>query len=194
MRCRSSSTRLSCQEAEAPNRNLQKRREGSSRVGKPALPKNLIPRLPVQVRLTGEVPEACYRSSLCAQGTPAGDADEQLNAQKCCGEEESLVRTYPPPYRGAPLIAAPFAFCPLGPVGGMYLDRVVGRWELAAAARVSVGPSDKTRQGKARPGPGQAHGTSRGRAARRRRRRARVASRFSLSTCLCESPKTHYLS
>jgi len=27
----------------------------------------------------------------------------------------------------------------------MNLDRVVGRWELAAAARVSVGSSDKTR-------------------------------------------------
>jgi hypothetical protein len=30
--------------------------EQSSRAGRPALPKNLIPRLPVQVRLTGEVP------------------------------------------------------------------------------------------------------------------------------------------
>jgi len=54
--------------------------------------------------------------------------------------------------RGAPLIiAAQFPICPLGPVGGMNLDRVVGRWELAAAARVSVGSSDKTR-------PNQAHG------------------------------------
>ena len=52
-----------------------------------------------------------------------------------------------------PLIAAPFPICPLGPVGGMNLDRVVGRWELAAAARVSVGPSDKTRPNQARPRP-----------------------------------------
>ena len=35
----------------------------------------------------------------------------------------------------------------------MNLDRVVGRWELAAAARVSVGPSDKTRPNQARPRP-----------------------------------------
>jgi hypothetical protein len=32
-----------------------------------ALPKNLISRLPEQVRLTGEVPEACYQRPLCAQ-------------------------------------------------------------------------------------------------------------------------------
>ena len=49
----------------------------------------------------------------------------------------------PPPYsRAVPI-------CPLGPVGGMNLDRVVGRWELAAVARVLVGPSDKTRPGQA---------------------------------------------
>ena len=81
VRCRSSSTGIPVRKQKPPNRNLQKRRRGSSRAGKPALPKNLIPRLPVQVRLTGEVSEACYRSSLCAQGTPVGDADEQLNAQ-----------------------------------------------------------------------------------------------------------------
>ena len=41
----------------------------------------------------------------------------------------------------------------------MNLDRVVGRWELAAAARVLVGPSDKTR-------PGHGPRPRRGRAAR----------------------------
>jgi len=35
----------------------------------------------------------------------------------------------------------------------MNLDRVVGRWELAAAARVSIGPSDKTRPNQAMPRP-----------------------------------------
>ena len=57
------------------------------------------------------------------------------SALKCCGEEEE---------EESGLAQPEFPICPLGPVGGMNLDRVVGRWELAAAARVSVGPSDKT--------------------------------------------------
>ena len=121
------------------------------------LPKNLIPRLPVQVRLTGEVPEACYRSSLCAQGTLVGDADEQLSAQMLRRGGRGRVRSVSCRTGAPPLIAAPFPICPLGPVGEMNLDRVVGRWELAAAARVSVGPSDKTRPNQAGPRP-TAHG------------------------------------
>jgi len=111
----------------------------------------------VQVRLTGEVPEACYRSSLCAQGTPVGDADEQLSAQmlRRGGRGRVGSRT---PGTGAPSphYSRAIPICPLGPVGGMNLDRVVGRWELVAAARVSVGPSDKTRPNHARPRPGPA--------------------------------------
>ena len=117
----------------------------------------MIPRLPVQVRLTGEVPEACYRSSLCAQGTPVGDADEQLNAQMLRRGGRGRVGSRAAGTGAPPLIiAAQFPICPLGPVGGMNLDRVVGRWELAAAARVSVGPSDKTRPNQTRPRPGPA--------------------------------------
>jgi len=69
------------------------------------------------------------------------------SALRCYGEEKEEESGLPPPDRGAPtppLIAAQFPIYPLGPVGGMNLDRVVGRWELATAARVSVGPSDKT--------------------------------------------------
>ena len=66
------------------------------------------------------------------------------SALRCCGEEEEEESGLSLPDRGAPLIAAQFPIYPLGPVGGMNLDRVVGRWELAAAARVSVGSSDKT--------------------------------------------------
>ena len=147
----------------------------------------------MQVRLTGEVPEACYRSSLCAQGTPVGDADEQLSAQMLRrGGRGRVGSAHLEQGRPPLIIAAQFPICPLGPVGGMNLDRVVGRWELAAVARVLVGPSDKTRPGQARPWPTARRARAGG--AARRRRRARVASRFSLSTCLCESPKTHYLS
>jgi len=85
------------------------------------------------------------------------------SALRCCGEEEEEESGLAHLEQGRPplIIAAQFPICPLGPVGGMNLDRVVGRWELAAAARVSVWPSDKTRPGQAtahgprpaRPGP-----------------------------------------
>ena len=80
------------------------------------------------------------------------------SALRCCGEEEEEESGLAHLEQGRPplIIAAQFPICPLGPVGGMNLDRVVGRWELAAAARVSVGPSDKTR-----PGPGPRPGASR---------------------------------
>jgi len=51
----------------------EERKEQSRLQG--ALPKTLIARLPVQVRLTDGVPEACCRSSLCAQRALAGDAE-----------------------------------------------------------------------------------------------------------------------
>ena len=86
------------------------------------------------------------------------------SALRCCGEEEEEESGLAPPEKGRPLIiAAQFPICPLGPVGGMNLDRVVGRWELAAAARVSVGPSDKTRPNQARPRPDASHVRARGR-------------------------------
>ena len=77
------------------------------------------------------------------------------SALRCCGEEEEEESGLAHLEQGRPplIIAAQFPICPLGPVGGMNLDRVVGRWELAAAARVSVGPSDKTRPNQARPRP-----------------------------------------
>ena len=80
------------------------------------------------------------------------------SALRCCGEEEEEESGLAlPGGRPPPLIAAQFPIYPLGPVGGMNLDRVVGRWELAAVARVSVGPSDKTRPNQAGPRP-TAHG------------------------------------
>ena len=205
MRCRSSGTGSCCRcgvgaverdspirKQKPPNRKLQTGQQSHREAGAPqkldspptragtldgGSSGGLLPKLPVRAGNSGR---------RCRRTAQRSDVAERRKRKSRVSHSRN---------RGAPLIiAAQFPICPLGPVGGMNLDRVVGRWELAAAARVSVGPSDKTRQGKARPGPGQAHGTSRGRAARRRRRRARVASRFSLSTCLCESPKTHYLS
>ena len=80
------------------------------------------------------------------------------SALRCCGEEEEEESGLAHLEQGRPplIIAAQFPICPLGPVGGMNLDRVVGRWELAAAARVLVGPSNKTR-----PGHGHGHGPAR---------------------------------
>jgi len=92
------------------------------------------------------------------------------SALRCCGEEEEEESGLAHLEQGRPplIIAAQFPICPLGPVGGMNLDRVVGRWELAAAARVSVGPSDKTRpnQDRPRPGPSRARAGAGGQAAR----------------------------
>ena len=86
------------------------------------------------------------------------------SALRCCGEEEEEESGLAHLEQGRPplIIAAQFPICPLGPVGGMNLDRVVGRWELAAAARVLVGPSDKTRPSQAMAhGPRPRPGTSR---------------------------------
>ena len=79
------------------------------------------------------------------------------SALRCCGEEEEEESGLAHLEQGRPplIIAAQFPICPLGPVGGMNLDRVVGRWELAAAARVLVGPSDK-KPGQTKPGHGPA--------------------------------------
>jgi len=79
VRCRSSRTRLSRQEAEAPE---QETADGAAVApGSRRSPKTWFPAYPCRYAWRGEVPEACYRSSLCAQGTPVGDADEQLSAQ-----------------------------------------------------------------------------------------------------------------
>lgn len=71
------------------------------------------------------------------------------SALRCCGEEEEEESGLSPAGQRRPPYSRGVPICPLGPVGGMNLDRVVGRWELAAAARVSVGPSDKTRPSQA---------------------------------------------
>ena len=81
----------------------------------------------------------------CARRELRSEMQANSSALRCCGEEEEEESGLAlPGGRPPPLIAAQFPIYPLGPVGGMNLDRVVGRWELATAARVSVGPSDKT--------------------------------------------------
>ena len=164
MRCRSSGTGSSCRcgvgaverdspvrKQKPPNRKLQTGQQSHREAGAPqkldspptragtldgGSSGGLLPKLPVRAGNSGR---RCRRT---AQRSNVAERRSNV-AERRGGRGRVGSRTAG---TGAPplIIAAQFPICPLGPVGGMNLDRVVGRWELAAAARVSVGPSDKT--------------------------------------------------
>ena len=158
MRCRSSGTGSSCRcgvgaverdspirKQKPPNRELQMGQQSHREAGAPqkldspptragtldgGSSGGLLPKLPVRAGNSGR---------RCRRTAQRSDVAERRKRKS----RVSHFRTGAPP----PLIAAQFPIYPLGPVGGMNLDRVVGRWELAAAARVSVGPSDQITPG-----------------------------------------------